>query len=262
MRSVLVGDDGSDVAAVALEWAARFAHERDAQLFAVHVPAPGEDSEPPSRAQHVIVREGHPAAAIMEAAHDLDADMIVLGRRGRGGFPALPIGATAHHVAAVVGRAVIVIPAVQLPSHQPLVREVVVGLDGMPETADAAAWAARNFGDAHFTAVHALELAPAFAQSVGEPTANDPHDRARARAVDLMRDHWCRPFVDAGVPFGTVVEEGGAAEVPIGTAARTAADVVVVSRRDRHLRRGTLGGVSQRVLAYAPCPAAMIPSPA
>ena len=59
----------------------------------------------------MIVREGHPAAAIMEAAHDLDADLIVLGRRGGGGFPALPIGATAHHVAAVIGRPVVVIPA-------------------------------------------------------------------------------------------------------------------------------------------------------
>jgi nucleotide-binding universal stress UspA family protein len=262
MRLVLVGDDGSDVAGVAVDWAARFALERDAQLFAVHVPAPGEDVEAPSRVEHVIVREGHPAAAIMEAAHDLDADVIVLGRRGRGGFPSLPIGAIAHHVAAVSARPVVVIPARELSSHQPLVRQVVVGLDGMPETADAAAWAAQNFDDAHFIAVHALELAPAFAQSDGEPNANDLYDRARARAVDLMRDHWCRPFVDAEVPFGTVVEEGGAAEVLIGTAARTAADVVVVSRRDRHLRRGTLGGVSQRVLAYAPCPVAMIPSPA
>jgi nucleotide-binding universal stress UspA family protein len=50
--------------------------------------------------------------------------------------------------------------------------------------------------------------------------------------------------------------------VLIGTAARTAADIMVVSRRDRHLQRGTLGGVSQRVLAYAPCAAAMVPSPA
>ena len=76
-----------------------------------------------------------------------------------------------------------------------------------------------------------------------------------------MQDRWCRPFVDAEVPFDTVVEEGGAAEVLIGVAVRTAADVVVVSRRDRHLRRGTLGGVSQRILAYAPCAAAMVPSP-
>ena len=54
----------------------------------------------------------------------------------------------------------------------------------MPETADAAAWAARSFGDAHFTAVHALELAPAFAQIDGEPAANELYDRGESEPMN------------------------------------------------------------------------------
>jgi hypothetical protein len=36
----------------------------------------------------------------------------------------------------------------------------VVGLDGFAGSASAAAWAARHFDDAHFTAVHAVEHLP------------------------------------------------------------------------------------------------------
>jgi nucleotide-binding universal stress UspA family protein len=84
---------------------------------------------------------------------------------------------------------------------------------------------------------------------------------ARARAAELMHDRWCRPLAEAKVSFDAVLEEGGAVEVLLGAATRISADLAVVSRRDRYLRRGTLGGVSQRVLAYAPCAAAMVPSP-
>jgi nucleotide-binding universal stress UspA family protein len=58
----------------------------------------------------------------------------------------------------------------------------------------------------------------------------------------------------------TIVEEGGAAEVLLEVAERRDADAIVVGRRDHGKLRGTLGGVSQLVLAYAPCPAIVMPS--
>lgn len=261
MDLVLVGDDGSDDAAVAVAWSRRFASERGAELYAVHVPVDGEPVEMPARVERRIVRSGHPASGILQAAHDLHADVVVLGRRGRGGFPALPLGGTAHHVAAVSAIPVIVVPVAETVENGSLVREVVVGIDGMPESTDAAAWAVRHIPDAHFTAVHAIEVAPAFAPIGDEPGIESLYDQVRARAIGLMRDVWCRPFADAGVPFDQVAEEGGAVELLLATITRVAADLAVVSRRDRHLRRGTLGGVSQRVLSYAPCAAAMVPSP-
>jgi nucleotide-binding universal stress UspA family protein len=261
MDAVLVGDDGSDNARVAVEWATRFAAERASELFVVHVPVPGEDAVL-ARVGRTVVREGHPAAGIMSAAHDVDASAIVLGRRGRGGFRESSMGGVTFHVASASSLPVIVVPPADIADARPLVRKVVVGIDGMPETADAASWATRNLGEATFTAVHALEMAPAFAQIDRDPATDELYVAARTRTDELMRHHWCRPFVDAEVPFDTIIEEGGAVEVLLGVATRIAADLLIVSRRDRHLRRGTLGGVSQRVLAYSPCAAAMVPSPA
>jgi nucleotide-binding universal stress UspA family protein len=260
MRTVLVGDDGSDDAAVAVGWASRFAVERGAEVVSVHVPAPGEHSSPPASEFRTVIGDGHPAVAILEAASDLGADVVVLGRRGRGGFPGMPMGGIASHVAATSALPVVVVPVVDLFAAEALLRRVVVGIDGLPEALDAAAWAARNCGDAHFTAVHALELAPAFSHLGNEPDVERLYDRARARVTDRLHDQWSRAFVDAGVPFDAIVEEGGAVEVLLAAVTRTAADLIVVSRRDHHLRRGTLGGVGQRVLAYAQCAAAMVPS--
>jgi nucleotide-binding universal stress UspA family protein len=259
MHFVMAGDDGSDAAAGAVAWATRFAAERDVRLLVVRIAGAGQDAPGDVPVEGVtIVNESHPASGIMMAAHDRDADLIVLGRRGRGGFPSLPIGTTVHHVAAASGRPVVVVPPMQKPVDRPLVERVVVGVDGLPGSREAAAWTVRNFSDAHFTVVHALDLAPAFAQY--DDDTGEMYDRARLRAAALMQDQWARPFIDGGVAFDTVVDEGGAAELLLGAAARTATDLVVVGRRDHFPMRGTLGGVSQRVLAYAPCAAVTVPT--
>jgi nucleotide-binding universal stress UspA family protein len=257
MQLVLVGDDGSDAAARAVEWARLFADERALKLIAVHVTATPRDDRPDDGIERISCRDRHPAPAIMELAADLDADLIVLGRRGAGGFPSLPLGTTAHHIAGSCGRPVAVIPPVLRWREQPLVRRVTVGLDQLGGSAQALMWAVRAFEDAHFTAVHALDLAPAFSQLEVDHT--EMYERAYKWAVALMHDQWCDPLIDAGVAYEAVVEEGGPAEILLATAKNTASDVVVVGRRDHGPLCGTLGGVSQRVLAYAPCAALIVP---
>jgi nucleotide-binding universal stress UspA family protein len=260
MQVVLAGDDGSKPAAAAVEWARRLAAKGDAHLVIARVTGAGQDAPAGDASDAVTLIDGvHPASGLLTAADQRGADVVVLGRRGRGGFPSLPIGTTAHHVAASSRCPVVVVPVNDEPSDAPVER-VVVGVDGLPGSVAAAEWAVRTFADAAFTVAHALELAPVFAQA-GEGD-EDLYDRARSRAVELMEDRWTRPFVDAGVSFDLAVEEGGPAEVLVGTAARVDADLVVVGRRDHAPMRGTLGGVSQRVLAYAPCAAAMVPLPA
>ena len=86
------------------------------------------------------------------------------------------------------------------------------------------------------------------------------HERAFARAHSLLRDHWSQPLREAGVAFNVSVKEGGPAEMLLDMATRVEADLLVVGRREHYPLRGTLGGVGQRVLAYAPCPAVIIPS--
>jgi nucleotide-binding universal stress UspA family protein len=260
MRLVMAGDDGSKAAGGAVEWANRFATERDARLVVVRIAGAGQDAPDSSPVEGVVVLdETHPASGLMVAAQDHDVDLVVLGRRGSGGFPSLPIGTTAHQVAAASGRPVVLVPPVAPAVDRPLVERVVVGVDGLPGSEEAVAWAIRNFGEAHFTVVHALDLAPAFAMS--DDDTGELYDRARRRAEALMQDQWVRPFVDGKVSFDVVVDEGGPAELLLDTAAKTNADLVVVGRRDHFPMRGTLGGVSQRVLAYAPCAAVTVPFP-
>jgi nucleotide-binding universal stress UspA family protein len=260
MKLVLVGDDGSDAAARAVAWATRFARERQLDATSVHASKTGVSPRDEPELACVNLREEHPASGIIQTADELDADLIVLGRRGAGGFPSLPIGTTAHVVAAASGRPVVIVPPGDFNDDEPLVRRAVIGIDGFPNSTAAAAWAVRVFPAARFTAVHAVEIAPALLGLEAEEGSR-LYDRAHERASALMED-WCRPLSDAGVDFDTVIEEGGPGEVLLNRAAQVQADLVIVSRRDHHLLRGTLGSVSQRVLAYAPCPAAIVPPPA
>jgi nucleotide-binding universal stress UspA family protein len=259
MKVILACDDGSRAAARAIEWATRLARERDVILKVVSVTRAEAALDPSDQLDRINVRDAHPAATILTTADDVDADLIVVGRRGSGGFPSMPIGTTAHSVAAASDRPTVVVPAIDADADRSLVRSVVVGLDGLPGSADAATWAARQWPAARFVAVHALELAPSFVQIADEP-GDRLYERAHARSLQLMHEWWVRPLRDAGVPFDTIVEDGGPAEVLLSIATRMSADLLVVGRRDHHLLRGTLGGVSQRVLAYSPCPAVVVPS--
>jgi nucleotide-binding universal stress UspA family protein len=123
----------------------------------------------------------------------------------------------------------------------------------------AAAWAARHFKDAHITAVHALERLAALA---GDHAESDValYEHAEERATELMRGPWSDPLRAAGTAFDLVTEHGEAADVILATAASVTADLVVVGRQDRGTTCGILGGVSQRVLAHAPCAAAIVQS--
>jgi nucleotide-binding universal stress UspA family protein len=257
MQLVLVADDGSQPAARAVRWARSFANERALKLIAVEVNPRQHDVRPDEGFERVVLRDRHPGFAIMEVAADLDADLVVLGRRGAGGFPSLPIGTTAHHIAGSCVRPVAVIPPNLRRFAQPLVQRVTIGLDQLGSSAGALLWATRAFQEARFTAVHALDLAPTFAQLEADRTAM--YERAYKWAVALMYDQWCDPLVDAGAAYEAVVQEGCPAETLLATAIASAANVIVVGRRDHGSLSGTLGGVSQRVLAYAPCPALIVP---
>jgi nucleotide-binding universal stress UspA family protein len=117
-------------------------------------------------------------------------------------------------------------------------------------------WSTQAFREAHFTAVHALDLAPAFVQLNESETA--AYERAHDWAVTQI-DEWSSPLRDAGIAYDTVVAEGGPAEILLATAMRSSADAIVVGRRDHGPLCGVLGGVSQRVLAYSACPALIVP---
>jgi nucleotide-binding universal stress UspA family protein len=126
MKRVVVGTDGSEKARAALEWAVEYARTHDAVLRVVNVwqyPYLGSEAAAmatPSRDIFVesataildealaavsttgitverVIREGQPARELLDEAKD--ADLLVVGSRGHGGFAGLLLGSVATQCA-------------------------------------------------------------------------------------------------------------------------------------------------------------------
>jgi nucleotide-binding universal stress UspA family protein len=142
LRHVLVGVDRSEASRAALELAADVAMALGGSLSVLEVvefvppfplPDPATDvggGDERSRAStlalvedevrdirergvgvQVIVRSGDPAPTLLEVADDVDADLVVVGTRGRGGPAELLLGSVARTVADRARRPTLVVPA-------------------------------------------------------------------------------------------------------------------------------------------------------
>jgi nucleotide-binding universal stress UspA family protein len=142
-RRIVVGVDGSIGAAAAVAWCAGMAPLLDADLVAVHAietsdfaaprssspiyPFPDDASREHLRTEcekvwcealdaagiefRVVLLETAAAAALLAVADDVDADMIVVGRRGQGGFEELLLGSAPNQVAHHARRPVVIVPS-------------------------------------------------------------------------------------------------------------------------------------------------------
>ncbi|HLZ36301.1 MAG TPA: universal stress protein [Mycobacteriales bacterium] len=139
MSRIVVGVDGSPGSHAALRWAAEEASRRGAYLVAVHswdfpyatplagLPAmlpPNELQEAAERLVDDTITEalgpepavkiervalaGSPAAVLLE--HAKNADLLVVGARGHGGFVGLLLGSVSHQVVAHATVPTVVVP--------------------------------------------------------------------------------------------------------------------------------------------------------
>lgn len=126
---VVVGFDGSEGAKRALRWAAEEARSRGASLRVVHAWIPGEfgsDQEQELIAKRRldegieeslgddsdlrverVTEKGHATRVLMDQTSE--ADMLVVGSRGHGGFAELLLGSVAQHVSTHSRAAVVAI---------------------------------------------------------------------------------------------------------------------------------------------------------
>ena len=137
MTKIVVGVDGSPQSEHALRWAAEQARLTGGELHAViawQLPASygfaavyddvdwaGDAREILDRTikaalgdddgVHRHVREGHPAAVLVDAAES--ADLLVVGSRGPGGFAGLLLGSVSRHVVAHAACPVVVVPSAE-----------------------------------------------------------------------------------------------------------------------------------------------------
>ncbi|GAB94875.1 nucleotide-binding universal stress UspA family protein [Kineosphaera limosa] len=257
---IVVGVDGSSAATDATAWAADWAGRVGLPLRLLTAGNPAR-ARGAKAVTSLFVRE---TAAVLESHPDLHVDCVhenaepsaalieasgsaaalVIGSRGAGGWDDLRVGSVAYDVSAYARCVVAVIPPVA-GGH--LDGPVVVGVDGSPESAEAAEFAARQAHD------RGLDLLVVTAYDNGDPQrSRAAGDLAQRMARDAVRD--LRGF--AGRVHSRAVV--GAPALALAQAGARASLLVVGSRGAGGFAGKLLGSVSRAVLGLSDRPVAIV----
>lgn len=278
---IVVGVDGSDAALAAVRWAADEARLRTCPLHLVHCyTTPTFATQPvlaPYDWKQVFEREAE--AILSHAAETARADvpdlsvtvqtavgdpvkvltglsdraaMLVVGHRGKGGFPGLGLGSVALAVAGHASGPAVVVRTGELPETA---AAVTVGVDGSRPNQPAVEFAFRE-ADLHgapLRAVHARQPLPI-------PYTTDITGGAAAQEAATEQLHeWLSPWLERYPRVSTELKaEAGSAAGCILEAARDSALLVVGSRGLGGFTRLLLGSVSHQVVRHAHRPVAVV----
>ncbi len=192
-----------------------------------------------------LVYGQEPQQAIVNTAAELEADLIVLGRRGTRGLARSMVG---HATAYVAGHApcnVLVVPRAAGLWRQ----RILLATDGSAHSAaagEAAVAVARQCG---------------LPVSVVSATTRSHGEARRAEARESVRRKLAR-LNEAGIACSGEVIEGRPDEVVTEAAAREGADLIVVGSHGRTgLARLILGSISERIMDQAQCPVMVVRAP-
>lgn len=286
-KPIVVGTDGSAEALRAVHWAATEAACRGLPLRIVNAmlhwayasptrPPPLSGLPDPAAHAREVVEEAARAAAVAapevtantsvvegEAAAVLrdtaaDAEMVVIGNRGLGGFTGLLLGSVGYTLAGRTPCPLVVVRA----DHATSRREVVIGVDGMPggEPVLEFGFATADLWRARVRALHAWT----------RPTSRGPGDMLPlVYDVDEVAQEESRLLAEsiAGLrtrhPDVDVIED--TVRAPAARAlvdASADADLVVIGPHHPRLRSPAgLGSVAHAVVHHAHCPVAVAPRP-
>ncbi|MGW7587161.1 universal stress protein [Kitasatospora sp. NPDC054768] len=278
--TVLAGVDGSPQSAAAAHWAAAEAVRRGASLRLVHawpwltdgVSSFADADDLPEAVRRTLaeaaedIRGLHPdlaveTDAVLDAPVDgllaaaAEAELLVLGSRGRGGFTGLLLGSVSMSVA---GRSTVPLVVVR-EEGEATAGEVVVGVDAHTPETEVLDFAFREAAlrGARVRAVHGWELPPVFGYAGGAVPAAELAQlealEAKLLSLALAGPREQHPEVE-------VVEDVqiGAARALVEVSAGAA--LVVVGRGRRPVEFGPrLGRVAHAVLHHAEAPVAVVP---
>ena len=273
MDRIVIGVDGSAQSDRALRWAVREAQLHNAAVELIH----GYVIQPhrglvgrTNREALADVKWGATiapqmgssfATPLVHAGHE--ADLVVVGSRGLGGFNELVLGSTSYRTAAHCPAPVAVIRDGQDPTTDR--RGIVVGIDDSRAARRALRWAideARRRAVA-LVIVHAY-TPPSYvllhgAGAIASPdVVEQSHRRAREAAAEVVDHALTVVRTPAGVQIERVVGEGSSAGVLLDRAER--ASLLVVGTRGHGLiGRMALGSVSHQCLHHAVGPMVVVP---
>ncbi|MEU2353182.1 universal stress protein [Streptomyces misionensis] len=288
---VVAAVDGSEDSLRALEWAADAARRRAAPLRVVHVRQyaawgqtdvlvagpPEEETDPvldaaraglgdrvPEAVEYVAL-EGAPGAVLPELGGE--AQLLVLGSRGRGGFASLLLGSSSLAAARDARCPVVVVPRPGREVHgegpaEPGPR-VVVGLnvDSPDDATLAFAFSEASLRGARLQVLAAYPWPLQTWSAPGQLVPPMPDQEAIESETRSLAEGFLAPHRERhpGVRADTDAVPGDAAGNLV--AASRDADLVVVGRHRRRLLAPArmMGSVTQAVLLHAASPVAVLP---
>lgn len=290
---IVVGTDGSEHARHAVRWAVKEAQLRDAHLSVVLVwsppgamssmgplTAPIDLSEWEQSAKEALeadvadaaaampepdldtaVVRGYPSQVLLDRASD--ADLLVVGSRGRGGFRGLLLGSVSQHCAT---HADVPVAVVRFQSPLPDNRDVIVGVDGSEGSAAALRFAILEAArrQAHLVVANGWWVDSPRSTQDALPFITLDRREFRDHSRELME----RMLEDASTALGrevSDVELRPFEESPTQALVRLTdkAGLLVVGSRGRGGLKGLLlGSVSQQCLQHAYATVVVVPPPA
>ena len=201
------------------------------------------------RSESILLEATDTAQAILQAADERSADLIVSGTRGQGGLARLALGSVAEHLIYHATCPVLTVgPNVKHPGPAENFKQVVCATDFSPEAERAVKLAVaftRSYG-AHMFLCHVLP------RSDGSRHIDVQQliEKFKANLMKLIPDiarEWCEPEC--------VVDHGYAADGILLLARRVKADLIVLgTHRSSHWFSKLKGGIAFEVIRAAACP--------
>lgn len=266
LNRILVATDGSDYAAGAIRIGIALAQSRGAHLIGLSivlnnpeysslVPALQEsaemrarealesfDAETGGNAESVSREAADPAQGIVAAAQELNADIIVIGRRGKRGLARVMVG---DATAKVIGHATC--PVLVAPrAGQLWEKRILLATDGSPYS-EAAAIVAEQFSKQAKLPISVVSV------------VTSSHSDARRKEAEQVVATKVAHLLSQGLQAEGLVVDGRPDDAIAKAAEAAGADLIVVGSHGRTgLIKILLGSVVERVIGQAACPVLVV----
>lgn len=284
ITSILVGVDDSDGARAALHWAAGLVKQLqdngqtvsatmvaawsrpavdtraildDKAFKAAAIRTLDELSEelPPEVNFERITTQGYPTFVILDEAKKCNADLIVVGSRGRSAIAQVILGSISRGVAARSERPVVVIPK-SIAEDSDRSQRTVVGYDDSPGARTAMRWALDNL-DGPILAVSAWVLPTPVVYDPSDPELQQFRDASEQMLVNGLKD-LCGGTIDARI---TPIVTHDDPRLAILDDDHHATQIVLGARAERGLKGLLLGSTVTYVASHATVPVFIVPPP-
>lgn len=199
------------------------------------------------REYDIQVTMGQPTSAILLAASEREADLIVVGTHLRHGWRRAGLGSVSEGVLHGSRCPVLTVGAHDRVGAGPCaVTNVLCPVnftDVARDSLRAAARVADAFG-ARLVIVHVIE----------------PDEVTDVAAAEDKVRHWIAPELQGICSYRELVLRGGAAERVLDCADDVGADLIVVGAQHKFLRNATvIGTTAERIIRFASCPVLVVP---